>query len=1164
MTEKNTIPPVITDEKVKQIMAKDPSLGDMLLNPELYAELSAPEMDLERIITRVFECYAKRQALAEREYLVVQDKQTGESVRKYLPRFKSISYHELHSRIKRIANVWKSNDLYRLAPGDFVCCLGPTGIDYITLDFGLIYSHVTNVPLSATMDSKALEYILQQIKPKVLVSTPQYLLQTVQIACQHSTVKYVIMINYDENITQDIQAYHVAQDYLKAQKTSVQLVSLNDLITLAQHDSWEYLPQSGASEDRIAKIIYTSGSTGTPKGVILSAAQNKTSWALRYNATPQITILMMPLYHVSGHTLIISTFAKGGIAYFPCNYDLSNIFEDLQLIRPTLIVMAPRFFELIYSDYQYEMDKRRQTQTNIDNIEQQVKAEIGGNLLGDRLIDILVGSAPISGTVKNFIKECFAVNVLDAYGSTEVCRNILINNRIVRDTVKEYKLREIPELGYFLTDKPYPRGELCIKTVLPSLKYFNDLEANASLLDKDGFLCTGDIVEEHGPYHIVLIDRLKDTMKLSQGEFVALGQLESVFESRSRLIHQMYCYGNSLYAYLLAVIVPDMDLVHLRLGNDFDISALKVLIKEDMQRIAPEANLKSYELPKDFIIELEPFSQGNGLLSGVFKRLRKALKEKYGEPLEALYQKLEHQPLANIKDKAINSREDVFDVLIELLKQNLKCDKIESRMPHTYLQLGGDSLGAVALSLEIQKKFGIQWSVAHLLSPSGSIQNWTNSIWEAFKGRESYEYSFDSVHGAKAKILSADQLDLNRLLDDTTLNHAKNNPVATQTKTVLLTGATGYLGRFICLDWLKKLKNIDGQLICLIRANTDAEAQSRLDEVFMGGDKDLEQTYLSLKKESLLVLAGDTTLVHFGLDENTYQYLTKIVDRVVHCAALVSHIFSYEELFAPNVFSTFEVIRFALTTRNKAIDYISSVAVASYIKGIHEHSPLKSTIVLNDAYASGYAATKWASEQLLHSAYKEFNLSINIFRNNMMLAHQHYKGQINTQDFFTRLLYSVIITGLAPQSFYKNKQSGHYDGLPVDVAATCIVSVGDDYIHACRTYTLQNYHIDDGFSLDDCIDWIINSGYPVQKMEDYQQWLQAFTQALQQIDKTKQQHSALQLVKGLNSPINADATLYSCDNFKHLIEKIKPPIRIPHLDEAYILKCVADITHIDG
>ena len=65
------------------------------------------------------------------------------------------------------------------------------------------------------------------------------------------------------------------------------------------------------------------------------------------------------------------------------------------------------------------------------------------------------------------------------------------------------------------------------------------LQATAELFDKDGFYVTGDIMRQETPTRVVWIDRKKNVLKLSQGEFVSLGRLEAVYKGGSNLIHQV-------------------------------------------------------------------------------------------------------------------------------------------------------------------------------------------------------------------------------------------------------------------------------------------------------------------------------------------------------------------------------------------------------------------------------------------------------------------------------------------------------------------------------------------------------------------------------------------------------------------------------------------------
>ncbi len=213
----------------------------------------------------------------------------------------------------------------------------------------------------------------------------------------------------------------------------------------------------------------------------------------------------------------------------------------------------------------------------------------------------------------------------------------------------------------------------------------------------------------------------------------------------------------------------------------------------------------------------------------------------------------------------------------------------------------------------------------------------------------------------------------------------------------------------------------------------------------------------------------------------------------------MNHVLPYEDLFGPNVAGTAELVRLALTGRRKRFDFISSVATTYLIDrgtGSDEDSPLVEGIDL-DTYGMGYGTSKWAAEQVLHSAHRRFGLPVNVYRGDMMLAHSRYHQQINVPDIFTRLLASVVMTGLAPASFHPFEPDGsrsraHYDGLPVDFVAAAIVGISLEPHDELRTFHVVNHHVDDGISLDTFIDWIEEAGYVLERVPAYGDWLGRF------------------------------------------------------------------------
>jgi len=113
-------------------------------------------------------------------------------------------------------------------------------------------------------------------------------------------------------------------------------------------------------------------------------------------------------------------------------------------------------------------------------------------------------------------------------------------------------------------------------------------------------------------------------------------------------------------------------------------------------------------------------------------------------------------------------------------------------------------------------------------------------------------------------------------------------------------------------------------------------------------------------------------------------------------------------------------------------------------------------------------------------------------RCDLILPDQHYKGQVNAPDMLTRLLYSIVVTGLAPQSFYRNRKSGrrkvpHYNGVPVDVLSKAITGAHTQAHQDYMTYHTLNY-LDDAVSLDRFVDWIASAGYSIDRISDYDEW----------------------------------------------------------------------------
>jgi fatty acid CoA ligase FadD9 len=494
-----------------------------------------------------------------------------------------------------------------------------------------------------------------------------------------------------------------------------------------------------------------------------------------------------------------------------------------------------------------------------------------------------------------------------------------------------------------------------------------------------------------------------------------------------------------------------------------------------------------------------------------------------------------------------------------------------------FTDLGGDSLSALTFGNLLREVFDVDVPVGVIVSPANDLAAIAGYIEAGRKGTK--RPSFASVHGRGATEVHASDLTLDKFLDGATLAAAPSLPKpATEVRTVLLTGATGFLGRYLALDWLERMDMVDGKVIALVRAKSDEEARARLDKTFgVGspeGDPTLLAHYQRLAADHLEVISGDKGEANLGLDQQTWQRLADTVDVIVDPAALVNHVLPYSELFGPNALGTAELIRIALTSKQKPYTYVSTIGVGDQIQPgtFVEDADIRTisaTRAINDNYANGYGNSKWAGEVLLREAHDLCGLPVTVFRCDMILADTTYAGQLNLPDMFTRLMLSLVATGIAPGSFYEldtegNRQRSHYDGLPVEFIAAAISTLGTQILDSDTGF--QTYHVmnpyDDGIGLDEYIDWLVEAGYSIERIADYSEWLQRFETSLRALPDRQRQYSLLPLLHNYRTPEKpTNGSMAPTDVFRAAVQeaKIGPDKDIPHVSAPVIVKYVTDL-----
>ncbi|OMC38179.1 oxidoreductase [Mycobacterium sp. GA-1841] len=1138
--------------RIAHLYETDQQFADARPSDAVNTAVAQSDLRLPAIVKGLFAGYADRPALGQRAVEYVTDA-AGRTSAQLLPRFDTITYRQLGDRVQAVTNAWHNHPV---KPGDRVAILGFTSVDYTTIDTALIELGAVSVPLQTSAPVTTLRPIVAETEPTVIAASIDFVDDAVELVKSGPAPRRLVVFDYQPQVDTAREAFDAAKAALA--DTDVIVEPLADVLDRGRSlaDAPLYTP---GQPDPLTMLIYTSGSTGTPKGAMYPESKVANMWQLAAKASwdenqatlPALTLNFMPMSHVMGRGILIGTLASGGTAYFAARSDLSTFLEDLALVRPTQLSFVPRIWDMLFGEYQSRLDRSGAS-------EDEVLAEVRDDLLGGRFVSALTGSAPISTEMRSWVERLLDMHLLEGYGSTEA-GSVFVDGHIQRPPVIDYKLVDVPDLGYFRTDQPYPRGELLVKSEQMFPGYYKRPEITAEMFDEDGYYRTGDIVAELGPDQVEYVDRRNNVLKLSQGEFVTVSKLEAVFGD-SPLVQQIYIYGNSSRSYLLAVVVPT------------DTAASKQAINDSLQDAARAAGLQSYEIPRDFLVETTPFSLENGLLTGIRKLARPNLKAHYGERLEQLYTELAEGQANELSELRRNGAQaPVLDTVSRAAGALLGAAASDLAPEAHFTDLGGDSLSALTFGNLLQEIFDVEVPVSAIVSPASDLRTIAEYI-EAQRSGTNLRPTFTSVHGRNATEVHASDLTLDKFIDAATLAATPGLPgPVSEIRTVLLTGATGFLGRYLALEWLERMDLVDGKVICLVRAKSDEEARARLDKTFDSGDPKLLTHYQKLAADHLEVIAGDKGEADLGLDQATWQRLADTVDFIVDPAALVNHVLPYSELFGPNALGTAELIRIALTTRIKPFAYVSTIGVGGGIepgKFVEDADirQISATRRVDDSYANGYGNSKWAGEVLLREAHDLAGLPVTVFRCDMILADTTYAGQLNLPDMFTRMMFSLVATGVAPKSFNQldadgNRQRSHYDGLPVEFIAEAISTLGAHVQDGFETYHVMNPH-DDGLGMDEFVDWLVEAGYPIQRVEDYQEWLSRFETTLRALPDKQRQASLLPLLHNYQQPgMPVNGAMAPTDVFRAAVQeaKIGPDKDIPHVTREVIVKYISDL-----
>jgi len=279
---------------------------------------------------------------------------------------------------------------------------------------------------------------------------------------------------------------------------------------------------------------------------------------------------------------------------------------------------------------------------------------------------------------------------------------------------------------------------------------------------------------------------------------------------------------------------------------------------------------------------------------------------------------------------------------------------------------------------------------------------------------------------------------------------------------VLVTGSTGFVGAFLLHELLTRTEDT---VHCLVRGAdtaTAAKYQQRILEQYGLWADDL--------RHRMHVHAGDLTQPLLGLSAAEFGELARLADVVYHAGAQVNAVLPYQELKAANVAGTHEALRLAASHRPSAFHHISTIEVfaerATPGTELDEEHPAGPP----EALRSGYAQTKWVSEQLVRAAAAR-GLPAFIHRLPRIIGHQQ-TGACQTRDLLWQILKGCVQARAFPEDVTVS-----YDLAPVDYVAAAIAALSRSAPPGATAFHLTNPH---RTSLADIGGFLRDAGYELQ------------------------------------------------------------------------------------
>jgi len=559
--------------------------------------------------------------------------------------WQSISWAETAQKVASFAQSLKD---IGLEPGDRVMLVSENRPEWFIADLGIMAAGCVTVPTYTTNTERDHQHIIEDAGASAIVVSTNKLAQSVMPAALRAT-----------------RAHHLIgiEELRVGQSTGVAIHSWDAMVGKAADVDACAAAATFKRED-LACLIYTSGTGGAPRGVqqhhgaILCNVEGCVEVITEdFGWDEEVFLSFLPLSHAYEHS---------GGQHFPVGLGaqiyyaegIEKLASNIEEVRPTLMVVVPRLFEVLRARILKQMEKQGKVVQLLLNRALSLGAKdlAGGMPIWDRPMNALLnrtlrpkiqqrfggrlkamvsGGAPLNPEIGVFF-HAVGLTMLQGYGQTEAAPVISCNRPKVglkMDTVGP----PLKNVEVKIADD----GEILVRGELVMHGYWrNDAETARAI--QNGWLHTGDIGEIDEKGRIKITDRKKDIIVNDKGENVSPQKVEGMLTLQPEIFQAMV--SGDKRPHLVGLIIPDPEWAvewAQTNGEPYDLTALcdlpafRAAIMAAVDRV--NTQVATTEKVRKIILTPDAFTTDNEMLTPSLKIRRHMIRQVYGERIDGLY-----------------------------------------------------------------------------------------------------------------------------------------------------------------------------------------------------------------------------------------------------------------------------------------------------------------------------------------------------------------------------------------------------------------------------------------------------------------------------------------------------------------------------------------------